>query len=294
MQTNRRDFLKQARLLSASALALSSSLTDVLGGTLSGSIRTYGLQLYSVRDILPKDPKGVMTQLAKMGYKQFESYQGDKGFLWGMEPAEMRSFLNGLGVKMVSTHFDFGGAVKSTDTLQKYIDMANGAGLSYMLCPYIGPQKTWDDWKRVADNFNRVGEIVRNGGLKFGYHNHDYSFKPMDGKLPQEFLLSNTDPMNVLFELDMCWIEAAGQNAVNHLKQYGKRYELCHIKDYKKEADGKVVQQNLGQGVVNYKAILKQAQKSGMKYFLVEQEEYPQSPLASMQADATYMNMLKV
>jgi sugar phosphate isomerase/epimerase len=257
MQTNRRDFLKQAGLLSAGTLALSSSLTDALGG----SIRTYGLQLYSVRDVLPKDPKGVMTQLAKMGYKQFESYQGEKGFLWGMEPAEIRSFLNGLGVRMVSTHFDFGGAAKDPDLLQKYIDMANGAGLNYLLCPYMGPQKTWDDWKRVADSFNRVGEAVRNGGLKFGYHNHDYSFRPMDGKLPQEYLLANTDPINVMFELDMCWI---------------------------------VVQQNVGQGVVNYKAILKQARKSGMKYFLVEQEQYPESPMASMQANAAYMKGLKI
>ncbi|MEZ0611301.1 TIM barrel protein [Fibrella sp. WM1] len=291
MQTNRRDFLKQAGLFSAGTLALSSSLTDAFGGT----IRNYGLQLYSVRDVLPKDPKGIMTQLAKMGYKQFESYQGEQGFLWGMEPAAMKSFLNGLGVKMVSTHFDFGGAAKDADKLQQYIDMANGAGLSYMLCPYIGPQKTWDDWKRVADSFNRVGEAVRNGGLKFGYHNHDYSFRPMpDGRLPQDYLLANTDPMNVMFELDLCWIEAAGQSAVDHLKQHGKRYELCHIKDYKKEADGKVVQQNLGKGIVNYKAILKQAQKSGMKHFLVEQEEYPQSPMASMQVDADYMKTLKI
>ena len=261
---------------------------------MAGSIKTYGLQLYSVRDVLPKDPKGVMTQLAQMGYKQFESYQGDKGFLWGMQPAEAKSFLNGLGVQMVSTHFDFKSGLDNPDKLQSYIDMANGAGLKYMLCPYIGPQKSWDDWKRVADSFNRVGEVVRNGGLKFGYHNHDYSFKPMDGKLPQDFLLSNCDPMNVMFELDMCWIEAAGQSAVDHLKKYGSRYELCHIKDYKKEADGKVVQQDLGKGVVDYKAILKQARKSGMKYFLVEQEEYPGSSLASLKADSAYMKALKV
>ena len=290
MQTNRRDFLKQASLLSAGTLAGTSLLTDAL----AGSIKTYGLQLYSVRDVLSGDPKGVMTKLAQMGYKQFESYQGLTGFLWGMEPAEMKSFLNGIGVRMVSTHFDFKAASDKPDALQKAIDMANGAGLGYLLCPAVGPQKTWDDWKRVADSFNRVGEVVRNGGLRFGYHNHDYSFRPMDGKLPQEYLLANTDPMNVMFELDMCWIEAAGQNAVNHLKQYGSRYELCHIKDYKKEADGKVVQQNLGQGVMNYKAILKQARKSGMKYFLVEQEQYPESPLASMKYDAEYMKGLKL
>ena len=291
MQSTRREFLKQAGLLSASTVALSSSLTDAV----AGSIRTYGVQLYSVRDVLPADPKGVMTQLAKMGYKQFESYQGQQGFLWGMEPAAMKSFLDGLGVRMVSTHFDFKGALENPDTLSKYIDMASGAGLKYLLCPYIGPQKTWDDWKRVADNFNRVGEAVRNAGagLKFGYHNHDYSFKLQDGKLPQDYLLTNTDPLNVMFELDMCWSEAAGQNTVDHLKKHGSRYELCHIKDYKREGD-KVVQQNLGEGVVNYKAILKQARKSGMKYFLVEQEEYPKSPIASMEADSAYMKMLRV
>ncbi|WP_375448624.1 sugar phosphate isomerase/epimerase family protein [uncultured Fibrella sp.] len=289
MQTNRRDFLKQAGLLPAGAVALSSTLTDALGA----SIKTYGLQLYSVRDVLPADPKGIMTQLASMGYKQFESYQGDKGFLWGMEPAAMKSFLNGIGVKMVSTHFDFKGASENADTLQKYIDMANGAGLNYMLCPYIGPQKTWDDWKRVADSFNRVGEAVRNGGLKFGYHNHDYSFRPLDGKLPQDYLLTHCDPINVMFELDMCWIEAAGQSAVDHLKQYGSRYELCHIKDYKKEGNGKVVQQDMGKGTVNYKAILKQARKSGMKYYLIEQEEYPGPSMVSLKADADYMKKFK-
>ena len=290
MQTNRRDFLKQAGLLATGAFAGSTVFTEAR----AASIKTFGLQLYSVRDVLPKDPKGVMTQLAKMGYKQFESYQGAQGFLWGLEPAAMKSFLDDIDVKMVSTHFDFGGAAKDNDKLLQYIDMANGAGLKYMLCPYIGAQKTWDDWKRVADSFNRVGEVVRNGGLKFGYHNHDYSFKAMDGKIPQEYLLANTDPMNVLFELDMCWIEAAGQNAINHLKQYGNRYELCHVKDFKKEANGKVVQQNLGQGVVNYAAILKQARKSGMKHFLVEQEEYPQSSLASLKYDAEYMKTLKI
>ena len=290
MQTNRRDFLKQAGLLSAGTLTLGSVLTDALGA----SVKTYGLQLYSVRDVLPTDSKGVMTKLAQMGYKQFESYQGSNGFLWGLEPAAMRSFLNGIGVKMVSTHFDFKAASENADTLQKYIEMANGAGLSYLLCPYIGAQKTWDDWKRVADSFNRVGEVVRNGGLKFGYHNHDYSFRPMDGKLPQEYLLTHCDPINVMFELDMCWIEAAGQSAVDHLKQFGNRYELCHIKDYKKEADGKVVQQDLGQGIVNYQAILKQARKSGMKHFLIEQEQYPISSMVSVKDNADYMKKLKV
>ncbi|WP_128544262.1 sugar phosphate isomerase/epimerase family protein [Larkinella soli] len=283
---NRRNFLKKAGVLTTSAFALSQTDLTALGAP-SGTFKDFGLQLYSVRDVLPGDPKGIMTQLAKMGYTIFESYGGPKGFLWGMEPKEIKSFLGDQGVKMVSTHFDM------NKDLEKSIDMAREAGLSYMLCPYIGPQKTMDDWKRIADQFNQVGEQVNKGGLKFGYHNHDYSFKPLNGQIPQEYLLANTDPRNVMFELDLCWIEAAGQSAVGHLKKYGKRYELCHIKDYNKTGE-KVIQSDLGKGVVNYKEILRTAKDNGMKYFLVEQEEYPGPPMVSMKADAEYMKKLVV
>jgi sugar phosphate isomerase/epimerase len=281
----RRSFLKQSGLLTAGALSLSQ--LDVFANAPQKAINPFGVQLYSTRDILPKDPKGVMKQLAQMGYKQFESYSGPQGFLWGMEPKEMKSFLGDMGVKMVSTHFDM------NKDLDKSIDMANGAGLSYLLCPYIGPQKTFDDWKKIADKFNTVGEQVSKGGLKFGYHNHDYSFKPLDGKIPQEYLLANTDPKHVMFELDLCWIDVAGQDPVAHLKKYGKRYELCHIKDYKKE-NGKPVQNDLGKGNVDFKKTLRTAMDNGMKYFIVEQEEYPESVLGSMKNDADYMKKLTV
>lgn len=281
----RRSFLKQSGLLSAGALTLTA--TDLLANTPQKAINPFGVQLYSARDILPNDSKGVMTQLAQMGYKQFESYSGPQGFLWGMEPKAMKSFLDDLGVKMISTHFDM------NKELDKSIDMANGVGMSYLLCPYIGPQKTFDDWKRIADKFNTVGEQVRKGGLKFGYHNHDYSFRPLDGKIPQEYLLANTDPQNVMFELDLCWIDVAGQDPVAHLKKYGKRYELCHIKDYNK-VNGKPVQNDLGKGSVDFKKTLRAAMDNGMKYFIVEQEEYPQSVMTSLKNDAEYMKTLSV
>ncbi len=281
----RRNFLKQSGLLTAGTLAL--NYTDLLANAPAKAIDPFGVQLYSTRDILPKDPKGVMTQLAQMGYKQFESYGGPQGFLWGLEPKEMKSFLDGLGVRMISTHFDI------NKDLDKSIEMANGAGLSYLLCPYIGAQKTFDDWKKIADRFNTIGEQVRKGGLKFGYHNHDYSFRPLDGKIPQEYLLANTDPQNVMFELDLCWIDVAGQDTAAHLTKYGKRYELCHIKDYKK-VGGKPVQNDLGKGGVDFKKTLRVAMDNGMKYFIVEQEEYPESVLVSMKNDAEYMKKLTV
>lgn len=287
----RRHFLQQAGLLTAGTIALSQQ--TLLANSPKKIIDPFGVQLFSVRQILPDDPKGVMTQLAKMGYKQFESFAGPKGFLWGMEPMELKSFLNGLGVTMVSTHFNYMGVKDKPDELKKNIEMAHEAGLNYLICPYIGAQKSWDEWKKVADQLNQVGEEVTKAGLKFGYHNHDYSFKPLDGKLPQDYLLTNTDPKKVMFELDLCWIDVAGVDTASHLKTYGKRYELCHIKDYKK-VDGKPVQDDLGKGNVDFKKTVRLALNSGIKYFIVEQEQYPESPLISLKNDAEYMKTLSV
>jgi hypothetical protein len=143
----RRSFLQKSGLLTAGAFAFSQA--DLLASAPSKAINPFGVQLYSARDIMPKDPRGVMTQLAQMGYKQFESYSGPQGFLWGMQPKEIKSFLDGLGVKMISTHFNYGSERNKPDDLKKSIDMASEAGLTYLLCPYIGAQKTFDEWKKL-------------------------------------------------------------------------------------------------------------------------------------------------
>ncbi|MBC9797252.1 sugar phosphate isomerase/epimerase family protein [Sinomicrobium weinanense] len=288
----RRDFVKNTGLLTAGAFAMGH--TGLAANILKDkTINPFGVQLYSVRDVLPKDPKGVMGQLAAMGYKQFESYSGKEGFLWGLSPKEMKTFLGDIGVDMVSTHFNYMGVADKPDKLKKNIEMAEGAGLKYLLSPYIGAQKSWDDWKRIVETLNKVGEEVNKAGLKFGYHNHDYSFKPLEGKLPQEYLLEHTDPNHVMFELDLCWIDVAGVDTAAHLKKYGNRYELCHVKDYNIE-NGKPVQCDLGKGSVDMKNTLKSALKSSIKYFMVEQEEYPVSSLESLKHDAAYMKALKV
>ncbi|MFN4145288.1 MAG: sugar phosphate isomerase/epimerase family protein, partial [Runella sp.] len=186
----RRHFLQKSALASASLIA-----APILSSQ-AKPLPKFGVQLYSVRDLMPKDAKGTMKQLAAMGYKQFESY-GGPDFLWGMAPKECKTFLGDMGVEMVSTHFDM------TKDLDKNIERGAEAGLKYMLCPYLGPQKTLDDWKKKAELFNQVGEKVTKAGMKFGYHNHDYSFKALDGVIPHELLLANTDPKYVMFELDL-------------------------------------------------------------------------------------------
>ena len=278
---NRREFMNRSALFGAGAFLTPSLFTE------AKPIKKFGVQLYSVRDQMPKDAKGTMKKLAEMGYTQFESY-GGPDFLWGMAPKECKTFLGDMGVKMVSTHFDM------NKDLDKNIERGAEAGLKYMLCPYLGPQKTLDAWKQKAELFNQVGEKVSKAGMKFGYHNHDYSFRLLEGQIPHEVLLANTDPNYVMFELDLCWIVAAGQDTVAHFDKYGKRYELVHIKDMVKDNNGKVSQKDLGQGSVDFAAILKAAKKAGVKYYLVEQEEYPASSLASMQADADWMKKVSI
>lgn len=278
---NRREFIKQSAILGAGAIIAPSLLLE------AKPIKKFGVQLYSVRDLMPKDAKGTMKKLAEMGYTQFESY-GGPDFLWGMAPKECKTFLGDLGVKMVSTHFDM------NKDLDKNIERGAEAGLKYMLCPYLGPQKTIDDWKKKAELFNQVGEKVTKAGMKFGYHNHDYSFRPLEGQIPHEVLLANTDPKNVMFELDLCWIVATGQDTVAHLNKYGKRYELVHIKDMVKDNNGKVSQKDLGLGSVDFATILATAKKVGVKYYIVEQEEYPGSSIESMKVDAEWMKKISI
>ncbi len=277
---NRRDFIKQSATLSAGIILAPTLFTE------AKPIKKFGVQLYSVRDLMPKDAKGTMKKLAEMGYTQFESY-GGPDFLWGMAPKECKTFLGDMGATMVSTHFDM------NKDLDKNIERGAEAGLKYMLCPFLGPQKTLDDWKKKAELFNQVGEKVTKAGMKFGYHNHDYSFKPLDGQIPHELLLANTDPKYVMFELDLCWIVASGQDTIAHLNKYGKRYELVHIKDMVKD-NGKVTQKDLGQGSVDFETILKTAKKVGVKYYLVEQEQYPVSSIESMKVDAEWMKKISI
>ena len=276
----RRDFI----IKGGSALGLAMVSGQVFGQ--KSKVKNFDCQLYSVRDLMPKDAKGTMTKLADMGYKLFESYSEDP--FWGMSPAECKSFLGDIGVRMVSTHMGMDGI---TDELA-----ANAAevGLEYVLCPYIGTQPNKDAWKKVADRFNAAGELCNKHGVKFGYHNHSYSFAFVSGLKGQKVLLDNTDPSKVCFELDMCWSEAAGENTIAHLNEFGSRYELCHVKQLiEKGGEGRPQQTDLADGVIDYTKLLRAAKDNGMKYYLVEQEQYPIDSITSMANDAVFMKKLR-
>ena len=252
----------------------------------------FGLQLYTLRDVLPNDPKGILKQVASFGYKEIESYDHDKlGIFWGMKNTEFKKLMDDLGMKIVSSHCDM-----NKDFERKAAEAAE-IGIPYLLCPHLGAQPKIDDFKKFAETFNQKGEICKKNGIKFGYHNHDYSFVQLEGQYPQDVLMQNTDKNLVDYEMDIYWVVTAGQDPVAWINKYPGRFKLSHVKDRKKGAapSEKSVSVVLGTGSIDFKKILKEAGKNGMEYYFVEQEAYENTtPIDAVKADAEYMKNLKI
>jgi len=292
MNYKRREFIKlSGNLATGLALApLACKLMPKEKEQEEGNVKTFGIQLYSVRDDLPKDPKGVLKQISSFGYKQIESYEHkDLGIFWGMSNTEFKKYMDDLGMVIVSSHCDI------NKDFQKKVDEAAAIGMKYLICPSVDAQKTIDDYKKLAVQFNQCGEICKKAGIRFAYHNHDHDFKMVEGQLAQDIYMQNTDPSLVDFEMDIYWVVTAQQDPEAWLKKYSNRFRLCHIKDRKKGTTEREVSCDLGTGSIDFPKILKTAKDNGMQYYLVEQEKYDNStPLKSAEVDAGYMKRLKI
>jgi sugar phosphate isomerase/epimerase len=167
--------------------------------------------------------------------------------------------------------------------------------MKYLMCPYKGPQKSIDDFKKFADEFNQKGEICKKNGIRFAYHNHDYSFKPIGGQMPQDVMMQNTDPALVDFEMDIYWVVTAQEDPEAWLKKYPNRFRACHVKDRIKNATEHDASCILGEGSINFPKILKTARANGAEYYIVEHERWDNTtPLKAAEADAAYMKKLKI
>jgi sugar phosphate isomerase/epimerase len=309
MKYNRRFFLKNSGLF-ASGIALagigcaspsgnnegeaadSSKTSDTTSNAVAEqALEQFGLQLYTLRDDLPKDPKGILKQIAGMGYKQIEGYEGPKGLWWGMKNKEFKSYLDEIGLVMIASHCEF------RKDFERKAAEAGEIGLKYLIAPWLGPQKKIEDFKKFAETFNKCGDICKKHGLKFGYHNHDYSFKKLEDQYPQDVMMQGTNPETVDFEMDIYWVAVPEEDPEAWLKKYPGRWKLVHVKDRDKnapkgEGDWSV---DLGTGKLDFKKILKTARDVGVEYYIVEQEKYTGStPLKSAQADAEYMKNLRI
>jgi sugar phosphate isomerase/epimerase len=290
MSTSRRDFLRISGALTVAGLASDSLFVSVFNNEAEfKKIKKIGLQLYTLRDVMPKDPKGVLKQVAGFGYKQIESYEGPQGMFWGMSHTNFKKYIDDLGMTIISSHCDM------NKDFEKKAEQAAAIGMKYLICPYLGEQKKMDDYKKFAETFNQKGEICRKNGIRFAYHNHEYSFKELEGQLPQDVMMSIADPALVDFEMDMYWVVTGGHDINAWLKKYKGRFKLCHVKDRTKGATERDASCTLGQGSIDYPSILKTARKNGVEYFIVEQEKYEgTTSLKAAEADAAYLKKVSI
>lgn len=230
----------------------------------------FGIQLWSVKQALEKNPVAVLKQIAANGYTKIESFEGAKGMFWGMKNTEFKKVMDDLGMNMVSSHCNDTG---NLTTFEMKAAAAGEIGLKYLICAFKGPQKSLDNFKQFSDEFNACGEIAKKYGLRFAYHNHDYSFKAMDGIIPQDLMMKNTDPAIVDFEMDMYWTAAAGVDPVAYMDKFPNRFKLVHVKDMTKTATGHE-SCVIGKGSIDYKNLLPKVAKRGVAHMIVEQEAY--------------------
>jgi sugar phosphate isomerase/epimerase len=268
---NRRDFLKTATLSAFGALALSKTS---FGSVLSGkSFPAIGIQLYTVRDALTVDAKDALAKVAKIGYKNLELAGYNNGKFYGMEPLEFKKVVEDLGMTVISSHT--GVEVKGVDTgnAEKMAEDHAKIGVKYCIQPWLVPErrKTADSFKQFVSELNLVAEVMKKYGIQFGYHNHDFEFKEVDGVIPYfDIYMKNTDPSLITFELDIYWATKAGHNPIDLFKRFPGRFQLWHVKDMEKSEDKYFAP--VGTGSIDYKEIFKYQETAGMKYFFVEQD----------------------
>jgi sugar phosphate isomerase/epimerase len=290
--SSRRDFLKKTGLL---ALSLPLLKPDMLQALAAGhKLPALGIQLYMVKEDMEKDTPGTLKKLGQMGYTQIESYGGNKGMFWGMSGKDFSRLAADHGLALVSSHYN-----DEPEGFGKQAEMAAEVGMKYLICPWKGPQKSIDNFKRFAEEFNRNGEICKKLGMRFGYHPHDYPYKKIDGQLPINVLLDHTDKDLVDFQMDFYYTVTEGQSPEEYIRKYPGRFKLCHMRDVLKQRLPAGSQEesacDLGQGIINYPHLLAAALDGGMKYFFVEQSRfYHETPLQSALVNADYLKKLKL
>jgi len=304
----RRDFIKQSAVLSAAGLLFSSEVF-----ARAKLIENPGIQFFSLPKMLEKDLPGTLSMLSKMGYKEVELYgpysfstdaakknweavASSLGFngsgFFGRTTTEIKQLLIQNNLTAPSMHTDL-------DTLQngmgKLGEAAHILGTEFVTLPAIPleKRKTLDDYKKMAEAFNKIGEAAKKSGVKFAYHNHGYGLKEVNGQVPLKLILDGTDPSFVFLEMDLYWTTAGGANPIELLETYKGRYRLMHVKDMSKKVrfsgDGGDPKQwielfpymtTAGSGVIDLKKILPKAKENGVKHFIVEQDIVAQPEIA--------------
>ena len=275
---NRREFVQTMTAIGATTLFCKVPRTAH-----SARLEKVGLQLYTVRDKMKEDFEATLARVAEIGYKEVE-FAG----YFDHAPADVRAILDRHGLSAPSTHIALG----EMDAWKASLDTAKAIGHDYVVVPWIPQEKrmTLDGWKNVADVFNRAAQMAHDTGLQFAYHNHDFEFPKMDGQIPYDLLLQNTDPKLVQLEIDLYWITKAGQDPLSYFARWPGRVPLVHVKDSAGAPEHKMA--DVGQGKIDWKRIFAKRDQAGIKHFFVEHDQPPQ-PFQDIAASYNYLKNLE-
>lgn len=280
MQT-RKQFLANSALLTAGSL-LFPSLVD----TGAKKVKNIGVQLYTFRNEMAADARGTLKKIAALGIKQIESARSSKGHYYGLTPNEMKQACKDLGMTLRSGH------VHIDDKWKQTMNEAAESGQEYLICSTMPTNgQTTDNYKKVAEAFNKAGEDCKKLGLKFGYHNHEYEYETHDGQVLYDVLLDNTQADLVHMELDLGWVIVAGKDPLDYFNKYPGRFPLWHLKDMDLVKKHSV---EFGKGKLDIMAMLKNRKQSGLQYIFIEQEEYASTPFESMQYNMEYLKKVRI
>jgi sugar phosphate isomerase/epimerase len=286
---SRRTFIKQSGILAASVALMPS-----LACSMEKAKHAVGLQLYSLRDLIPKDVKGIIAKVAEIGYKEVETFDYSlKNKFWGLDPKAFAALLKQHGLKAPSGHYEMDHFIdgKTPDVLKTYIEAANITGGEYITVPYLQAplRKTADDFKKIAAKLNEGATLCKASGLKLAYHNHDFEFTKFGDTTGYEILLNETDKNLVDFELDLYWAVRSAADPIALFKAHPNRFKMWHVKDIDKK--DKNVNTEIGQGAIDFKSIFAQAKLAGAKHYFVEHEfNYKPDELGSVKTSFNYVN----
>lgn len=274
----RRDFLRisTAGMLGVIALGPAACSPDAAADRKKYGV---GLQLYSIRDAMAADTPGALQKVADMGYKYLEMADYANGKFYGYAPKAFKKLVNDMGMEIISSH----AAVESTgitrENAQKMADDHAELGVKYCVQPWINEEdRKIETYKKMISDWNEVGRMMKNVGIQFGYHNHNFEFKPVDGLIPYyDIFMPEMDADLITMELDLYWATKAGQNPVEMFKKYPGRFQLLHFKDMTEKSAPfyEVIKDDItsvGSGLIDFKSIWEARDVAGAKYLIVEDD----------------------
>lgn len=286
----RRSFLKQTGLLTAACMMPMSTFSMHNKPKFK-----LGLQLFTIRDAMAKDPVDTLKKVRALGYEDSEifGYDDEKGSYYGMKASDFKKLIDDLDFTVSSGHYDFSSYfMKPYDELQRYvahcIEGSHTIGAKYITWPWLAPEfRTMDNFKLLTEKLNKMGEQVNAAGLGFAYHNHDFEFTDHHGLTGYDVILDETDPELVKLQMDMYWVAHSSKlTPAQLIAQNPGRYVMWHIKDMDKVTRD---YSEMGNGSIDYITMLSEIDKDALEYYYIEQGgNFAHNSMQSISDSATY------